>query len=153
MIQRIQSIYLLLVFILTALMVFFPLVEFNSENQVFTMKIFSFENAENVLNLPNPWLIGMFTALLAITSLGTIFQFNNRKFQLKINGVSLLINFALLISIFVFTDKVAAMETVFDKPTYLYGSFFPVASVLFIILANRAIRKDEALVKKSERIR
>lgn len=153
MIQRIQSLYLFLVFILTALILFFPITEFYIQGQSFYLHVFSFENAEGIKGLPNPSIIGILTALLCISSLGSIFQFGNRKLQVKVNAVSLLLNFGVLGSIFYISDKVAAIDLVFKQPEYTYGAFFPIASVLFIILANRSIRKDEALVKQSERIR
>ena len=153
MLQRKQSLYLFVVFILVGLMVFFPLVEFQASEYNFTMNLFYFVGAGDLGGLPNPSVIGILTALLGVVSLGTIFQFSNRKLQMKLNGLSLLLNFGILLSIFFITDKVAAMEEVGDKPQYLVAAFFPVASVLFIVLANRSIRKDEALVKQSERIR
>ncbi|MBN2747048.1 MAG: DUF4293 domain-containing protein [Bacteroidales bacterium] len=153
MIQRIQSIYLFLVFVLAVLVIFFPIVDFQADSQLFSLRISGFSGAEGIENLPNTSVISILTALLGILAIGTIFQFSNRKFQMKLNGVALLVNFGLLISIFLITDRTAALETVFDKPEYTYGAFFPIASVLFIILANRSIRKDEALVKQSERLR
>ncbi len=153
MIQRIQSVYLLLVFILAALVIFFPIVEFHADNQTFYLRVFGFSGADGIENLPNASIIGILTAALGIISIGTIFQFSNRKLQMKLNGVALLVNFGLLISIFLITDKAVALEKVYDNLEYTYGAFFPIASVLFIILANRSIRKDEALVKQSERLR
>ncbi len=37
--------------------------------------------------------------------------------------------------------------------SYGPGIFFPIISLLFILLANRAIRKDENLVRAADRIR
>jgi peptidoglycan/LPS O-acetylase OafA/YrhL len=153
MLQRIQSVYLFLVFVMIGLMIFFPLAEFESDHIQFYLNIFEFENADGVEGLPNPMIIGILTAILGIITIGTIFQFSNRKLQMKLNAVSLLINFGLLISIFLIVDKTAALGQVSDTPEYTYGSFFPMVSVLLIILANRSIRKDEALVKQSERLR
>jgi hypothetical protein len=38
-------------------------------------------------------------------------------------------------------------------PSYQFGIFFPLVSLVCIIMASRAIRKDEALVKSSDRLR
>lgn len=153
MLQRIQTLYLFLVFLAAALMLFFPLVEFISGSITIYLKVFSIEHSEGIDGLPNPSVIGFLVAALGVISMGSIFQFQNRRFQMKINAVALLVNFGLLVAIFLVSDKIAANDLVNDKPDYLFGAYLPVVSVLFLILANRSIRKDEALVKQSERIR
>jgi hypothetical protein len=91
--------------------------------------------------------------LVGFFDIGNIFQFKNRKLQIKINMVAMLVNMGLLVAIFVIADKIAALDTVADEYDYLYGSWFPVAGILFLVLANKGIRKDEALVRQSERLR
>jgi len=153
MIQRIQSLWLFLVFLMTALMLFFPIAEFHTENQIITLSVFAIDGAEGLANLPNPMLIGILTALLGVLALGNIFQFKNRKLQIKINMAAMLVNMGLLLTAFIIADKIAALDTVFEEYNFLFGSWFPVAGILFLVLANRSIRKDEALVKQSERLR
>lgn len=153
MIQRIQTLWLFLVFLMAALMLFFPIAEFQGETQKFTLSVFSVDGSEGIVGIPNPYIIGILTALLGVLSLGNIFQYKNRKLQIKINMVAMLVNMALLIAIFLISDNITANENVANKCSYLMGSWFPVAGILFLILANRSIRKDEALVKQSERLR
>jgi hypothetical protein len=40
-----------------------------------------------------------------------------------------------------------------QQPSYQFGIFLPVISLLLLVLASRAIRKDEALVKSADRLR
>jgi peptidoglycan/LPS O-acetylase OafA/YrhL len=153
MIQRIQSVYLFLVFLAAVGLIFFPIAGFTAGDQVFSMHIMGFENAEQLdFNLPNVMVIGILTALLGTLSLFTIFQFRNRQLQMKLNMVNLLINFGLLGSIFYFTEYVIKNDQI-TQYDYSYGAYFPVASVLFLILANRNIRADEKLIRNSERLR
>ncbi len=153
MIQRIQSLWLFLVFLSGALTLFSPLAQFLTDTQPIILRVFSVEGAEGMGGIPNPAILGYLAAALAVLGLGNIFQFKNRKRQIKINMLTMLVNMALLIAIFVIADKIAALDTVGDSYQYLYGSYFPVAGILFLILANRSIRKDEALVRQSERLR
>jgi len=37
--------------------------------------------------------------------------------------------------------------------TYQFGMYIPLISLVFLVLASRAIRKDEALIKSSDRLR
>ena len=154
MIQRVQSIYLFLVFIVAVVLIFFPLATFHTSDHIFQMNIMGFSGAENLdLNLPNVMVIGILTALLGMLSLFTIFQFKNRKLQMKLNMGSMLINFGLLAAIFIYSDNIAAIEGVNSTFSYDIAAYFPIVSVLLLILANRNIRADEKLVRQSERLR
>lgn len=156
MIQRIQSVYLGLVFIIVAVFSFLPLVIFKSGEHVFYMNIFRFEGIENLAfadMLPNIWPIPILTALLGVLAGVSIFRYKNRSQQLKINMLNMLINFGLLISVFLYADSVAQLNEVSDKIIYDIGAYFPIVTVLLLILANRSIRKDEKLVKAADRLR
>ena len=154
MIQRVQSIYLLLVFVAAVVLIFMPLATFHSGDIAFQMNIMGFQGAgTDGLELPDVYIIGILTALLGILSLVTLFQYRNRKLQLKLNMLNLLINFGLLVAIFLFAEKVAGLEAVSDTFEYDVAAYFPIASVLFLILANRNIRADERLIRNSERLR
>jgi len=154
MIQRVQSIYLFLVFVVAVVLIFFPLATFNVGEQIFNMNIMGFEGVEELgIELPNIMAIGILTALLGALSLFTIFQFKNRKLQMKLNMVSMLINFGLLAAIFIYSDMVAALDAVALDFRYDIAAYFPIASVLLLILSNRNIRADEKLIRQSERLR
>jgi len=156
MIQRVQSIYLFLVFVVAVVLIFFPLATFHTHtaDHIFQMNIMGFSGAEGLgLNLPNVMVIGILTALLGMLSLFTIFQYKNRKLQMKLNMGSMFINFGLLAAIFIYSDNIAAMEEINTKFTYDIAAYFPIVSVLLLILVNRNIRADEKLVRQSERLR
>ncbi len=156
MIQRIQSIYLALVFILIAIMSFLPVVVFHTADAVFYMNIFRFEGVDNmsfIAELPNIWPLAIFASLLAILSGFSIFKYKNRKLQMTINMVAMLMNFGLLGFTFYYSDVVSQIKEVAFEPTFDVAAFFPIATVLLLILANRNIRKDEKLVRESERLR
>ncbi|OYT12318.1 MAG: hypothetical protein B6I18_01005 [Bacteroidetes bacterium 4572_112] len=156
MIQRVQTIYLALVFILIAIMSFLPVVVFNSGDVVFYMNIFRFEGVNSldfVGDLPNIWALPIAASLLAIISAFSIFKFKNRKQQMTLNMIAMLMNFILLAGIFYYSDMVAKMDAVTSAAKYDVAAFFPIVTVLLLILANRNIRKDEKLVRESERLR
>ena len=156
MIQRVQSIYLALVFILIAIMSFLPVVVFHAGDAVFYMNIFRFEGVDSlafVENLPNIWALPIAASLLAVISAFSIFKYNNRKQQMTLNMIAMLMNFILLAGIFYYSDMVAKLEAVTSAAKYDVAAFFPIVTVLLLILANRNIRKDEKLVRDSERLR
>lgn len=156
MIQRIQSVYLVLVFIIIAVLSFLPLVLFHTEDQIFIMNLFRFEGVESfsfASSLPNIWPIAILAALMGILAGVSIFRYKNRSQQLKLNMLNMLVNFGLLISIFLYADTVAQLPEVTDKLSYDLGAYFPIVTVVLLILANRNIRKDEKMVKAADRLR
>ena len=139
MIQRIQSIYLLLASISLLLMVIVPIGYQETEAGVVAVV----EMMENLPTLVSSILGG-------IIALMTIFLFNNRKLQLKING--LLIFMCLLvigsIALYQFVLGVNMITTPCYIPYGLSGFAF-----IFSILSYRGISADDKLVRSMDRLR
>jgi glucan phosphoethanolaminetransferase (alkaline phosphatase superfamily) len=156
MIQRIQSVFLGLVFIIIAVFSFLPLAIFKVGESVFYMNIFRFEGVENLTfsnPLPNIWPIAILSVLLGVLAIVSLFRYKNRGQQLKINMFNILVNIGLLISIFVYADMVGQLTDVSDKIIYDVGAYLPIVTIILLVLANRSIRKDEKLVKSADRLR
>ncbi|MBC8265752.1 MAG: DUF4293 family protein [Flavobacteriales bacterium] len=129
MIQRIQSLFLLLSATISILIVFyFPVFE-SDEISIFLTEAFFYARLSIFLSVG-----------LAIFS---IFQFKNRNRQLIINQISkLCITISFIIIIFSREDY-----------NFAIGLFLLIIPYLLIILANYFIKKDEKLVKSADRIR
>ncbi|SHG60154.1 protein of unknown function [Salegentibacter echinorum] len=136
MIQRIQSVYLFIAVIISAALIFvFPL----------------WNNAEGVPVYAEDYL-SIFIAFLAsaLLSLVSIFMFKNRKLQFVLGRLNILLNFFLL-GVFVYWSLSLPGEM--DISEKGIGMFLPIISIVFIVLANKAIKKDEDLVKSVDRLR
>lgn len=152
MLQRIQTIYLLLASICVFLMYAFS---FAKIDVVTSEYIFSFKGLEvdgkNIVDIPFAIIIG----LLAMYTLATIFLFKNRPAQLKMGRLNYLLHLVLVVTLFFSAD--AAMEKLPNGSaaiiSYGVGFYLPVAAIAFLFLANRAIKADEKLVKSLERLR
>jgi hypothetical protein len=143
MIQRIQSIYLLLSSIISGGLIFvFDLWE-NVKKEVFALDLFS---REAIILKLIPFLF----LLSAIVSLVTIFLFNNRKLQFVIGRLIILINLFLL-GVLVYVSLTLPGEIFISEKGI--GMFLPIVAVLLVVLANKAIKKDEDLVKSADRLR
>ena len=142
MIQRIQSIYLAIVFALSAIL---PLV-FNlwddSKKEVYALELLSDLSIIAKL-VPVFFLI---SALLAIVS---IFKYKKRQLQFVLGRIIILINLFLL-GILIYLSLNIPGEASSEKGI---GMFIPVVAILFAVLANKAIKKDEDLVKSVDRLR
>ncbi|MEI7500411.1 MAG: DUF4293 domain-containing protein [Bacteroidota bacterium] len=158
MLQRIQTLYLVVVTIACILLFFFPLADYYNEIEgnykFFIYGIRSMDPEPKVLfnNLFTVPLIFLAVASL-IFSLATIFLYKNRPLQIRICAFNVLSNIVLIMVIFFFyATKIKTMTGI--EPEYNYsGMVMPLVSLVFLILAHRAIRKDEALVKSADRLR
>ncbi|MCH8534862.1 MAG: DUF4293 domain-containing protein [Flavobacteriaceae bacterium] len=136
MIQRIQSLYLLIVVILCSLLLStFPL----------------WQNDSAVAEFATDYSISLIgvsaSGLLALLS---IFLFKNRKLQFVLGRLNILINF-FIIGFFVYWSLNLSGETNVSEKGI--GMFVPLVSIVFLVLANKAIKKDEDLVKSVDRFR
>jgi hypothetical protein len=145
MIQRIQTIYLLLATLVASVLIcFVPLwIQIKEGNTVYMLDLFS-EN--NSLTIAIPVLF----FLSALLSLVSIFLFKNRQLQFVLGRLNILINLFLL-GIFVYISLTLSGETNVSEKGI--GMFFPIIVILLLVLANRAIKKDEDLVKSVDRLR
>lgn len=137
MIQRIQTLYLVLVIIVMGVLPFvFPLWQDElGENRVFFMQ----ETSTMVL-------FGL-SFTLAIIS---IFGYKKRQNQFVLNRLNIILNLILL-GLFVYRSLTLSGETEVSEKGI--GIFLPIAAVVLLVLANRAIQKDEELVKSVDRLR
>jgi hypothetical protein len=91
-------------------------------------------------------LFGLVT-LLAIIS---IFSFKKRQNQFVLNRLTMIFNFILL-GFFVYRSLNLSGETMVSEKGI--GMFLPAISIVLLVLANKAIKKDEDLVKSVDRLR
>ena len=133
MIQRIQSLILLLSALCSLIIIFyFPVLHvriYNSDNYIFLTDTFSYSRLCIFLS------VGL--------NIFSIFQFKNRNRQIIINQISkLFISIAFIIIIFQRGEL-----------NFTIGLFLFIIPYFLIILANYLIRKDEKLVRSADRIR
>lgn len=156
MIQRIQTLFLFLSIMACALLFFFPIAVYHNPLHG-TYKLFAthmiYVDAQAVMNFlaTSPMLILLIGSMLL--SLVAIFTFKKRKLQLLFVNLNILFTIALVALIFLFYADHFFRDNVQVQPTYQFGGFAPLISLVFLILSFRAIRKDEALLKSSERLR
>ncbi|WP_372744951.1 DUF4293 domain-containing protein [Lutibacter sp.] len=144
MIQRIQTIYLLLATLASSgLIFFFDLWKDVESNSFFAMDSFV---SDNLLIQIIPVLFFL-SALLTFVA---IFIFKNRKLQFVIGRLSILINFILLGILIYFSQNLSGETIVSEKGI---GLVIPILSIALVVLANKAIKKDEELVKSVDRLR
>jgi len=157
MIQRIQSVYLLVSVILTVLFAFLSFANFEVNGSLYFMKVMGlyYQDTNAVLfEAPNMSLsaVVFFSVLLTISA---IFNFKKRSLQIRLVSLSVVAQLAsvglVFFAISTFPDGI--LEGTLPQVNYTFASFLPIAAVVFLVLALRAIKKDEKLIKSLDRIR
>ncbi len=95
-------------------------------------------------------LVFLVFAIMVITIIAT-FKYKKRVLQIRLGRLNILLLLTLIVLSFVYIDFVKAQ--LLADIDYREGIFFPFVSIILIFLANRAIRRDEALVRSAGRIR
>lgn len=136
MLQRVQTLYLAVVFLLAGILPLFlslwttvAKVDIKAMDYLIYIALFGF------------------SSLLALIS---IFSFKNRQNQFVINRLNMILNF-ILIGLLVYNSLTLSGEAKVSEKGI--GMLLPIFSIVFLVLANKAIKKDEDLVKSVDRIR
>ena len=152
MIQRAQSIYLILAAICLSITFLLPFSTYTPDivdSATFSFSGLGFDKSGVIF----PLIFNIIVSILL--SIITIALYKNRKKQFfinKVNFLSLLIilggmfwNFTLIETDLLITNK--------EIISYGVGMFMPIAALVFLIMAHRGIKKDEELIKSMDRIR
>lgn len=140
MIQRIQSIYLFI----AALIYGFASILIPEWN---------FEGKDLILNYDESVISYIYLGL-AIFAILIIFLFKNRKSQIRLININILLN-VILLGFFAYWFLNLPGETDFNEllSEKGIGILFPIISIVFLRMASKAIKKDEDLVKSVNRFR
>ena len=147
MIQRIQTLYLLISAIFTALLIVLPFAEILSDGVIYEFNIKGVL-LEGVLQ-KSGIILSIFTGILLALHGYAIFSFKNRARQIRIIVFAILFLFALTGMFYFFTY----FSYSGSKISFKLGAIFPLITIILDYLAIKAIGKDEALIRSIDRIR
>ena len=105
------------------------------------------------------WPLVTIVLVCMVIAVVAIFLFKRRTLQVRLTafGFILSVVYAFLLFFWAvdhYADLLSAgMGGVKPEVTWYVGAYAPLASMVFLFLAQRAIRKDEALVKAADRLR
>ena len=136
MVQRIQTIYLLISAGISGGLIFLFYLWTTVNEMAFYAK-------DDILYIA----LFLGSAVLALIS---IFMFKDRKLQFVLGRLNIVLNFILL-GLFVYRSLNLSGGT--DVSEKGIGMLLPIFSIVFLVLANKAIKKDEDLVKSVDRLR
>ncbi|HOW31930.1 MAG TPA: DUF4293 domain-containing protein [Bacteroidales bacterium] len=158
MLQRIQTVYLALAAIAMILIFFFPFALFQSEFIYSRFYVYGLvdmvpggaNNMDFIYALP---LILADIGVVVLT-VGAIFRYKNRPSQIKLANAAFILTIIFIAAVFFlyghFLEKRFSTAPIWSEGI---GVYFPLIAMVFIMLAIRAIRRDENLVRSTDRLR
>ena len=163
MLQRIQTLYLLAVALTAALFLFLPISIYKVKQPDGNELLIKYDSwglhqlpaktgAPHIVETTLPVTVTAF--LIIACALLSVFLFKRRRLQLMLGNLNMLLLSGLVGLVFFYADnkvKIITGEAPFSI-TYL-GAYLPALSLILTFLANKAIKKDEELVRSADRIR
>lgn len=143
MIQRIQSVYLLLVALISGVVgLFIPFWPVGGNHYT----LLDFLAGNDILQI----IISVSFIMVSILAVWGLMTYKNRLFQMRLNRVNMILNILLfgLLLFYLLNLSGESMDSVKG-----IGVWLPWISIGLLLLANRSINKDENLVKSVDRIR
>lgn len=155
MIQRIQSIYLTLIIVLTLLLLSGTVLNFEDGSgntaRLSSTGILSDQSGKTIAQVVSKWPLPLMLISICVISLITIVMFRNRKIQMYLNIALIVLSVILIAAISWLGFSVIQDNRMNLSPGI--KMIFPVLILAFSILSFRGIRNDERLVKSYDRLR
>lgn len=151
MIQRKQTLFLLIAVVLNFLCLIFPIGEFISRGVGVNPLMYNLwiEDGQGSVSFASAPLFGILF-LETIVSVVTIFRYNNRRQQIKFCSLNIL----LLVLWYITYAIVFSLNSIEDGGFKLHMvAIFPLISLILTMMAKRGVKADEALIRAADRIR
>jgi hypothetical protein len=155
MIQRIQTVYLLAIVVLSGFVIFSPLADLANkvDNLIYLVdfKGISLLQPTGNIIVSRIWGLTSVSCVIPILALITIFSYKNRLKQIRLSVINMffMISFYIIMLLYLWP---ACQQLHTDWHLRLV-SIFPLVNLILSYLAIGSIGKDEKLVKSLDRLR
>ncbi|MGB3851602.1 MAG: DUF4293 domain-containing protein [Tunicatimonas sp.] len=162
MLQRVQSIFLLGVALCMGSLLITDIWEetLPDRNQRIELDAFALQttslgsaDAASFEVVHNTWFIAAFATLSAIVAFYEIFRYKSRLTQLKLGFFNVLLMIVVLGSTVYYIFQGETLSANATQGDFETGIYLPGLALIFNLLANRFIRRDEQLVRSVDRLR
>lgn len=150
MIQRIQSVYLMLVVGLLIGCMLLPIGIFGMDNVTYHLMNYGMKDMQGVIIDKSMWALIVLLIVGAIIAFCSIFMFKKRVLQIRMTIFNTILLLGYYVTLVLFVIKYAKGTDFF---TLGWGCCLPLICMILNILIIRAIGKDEFMVRAAERLR
>ncbi len=157
MIQRKQTLFLLLAALLVLSTWLFPIATYQTTGEVYELMTFGLYTADGV-KVPDADVAVPFQIVLSLIGAAlifSIFMYSNRKRQMRFVRGMYILMLAVIAFMFITDNSVQAYLGTDSQVAHQYGLSFvmPVIALILTFLADRGIQADEKLVRSMDRLR
>jgi hypothetical protein len=152
MIQRIQTVYLVLITALTVALFFLPMAVIQADSTFYSFDVSGLTALNQTELTFSTWGLMVLAAIISLIAILSVFLYKKRMLQIRLcvfNAI-LLIGFYGLFGFFVW--RISASTDIFHFKVQ-FALSFPLISLILDYLAIRNIGADEMLVRSLERLR
>lgn len=154
MIQRIQTVYLFVALVMLVVANLFPFASYGVEGGSYVLTSWGVE-AQGVApyggNAVLCWGLPVCSLLAAVLAIVAIMRFKQRVLQMRLCVYGILA--VLAFHVFFGVQAWMVYDALGATPEPTLTAQLPLVSIIFFILAGRAVKRDEALVRSMDRIR
>ena len=144
MLQRIQTVWLLLGMACGVLLLYFPVWQITPGSIA--------EGMDTVGAGTHFYLLG-FPPVIFITHAIAIFSFKNRKRQIRLCNINMLLFIIFMVAAIVILQVENQVMENLHLGDFRLGSALPLLGIIFNLMAKRNISKDEELIRSMDRLR
>ena len=148
MIQRKQSIFLLLAIVIAIFQFLIPFQTFNYNNN--SLSFYTLPGNDTEIMNVNLYILFVLNSCILILAGIVIFLFKKRTLQYKLANFGVLLNMLLM---GLFFSLSFTKENLTGEINFKIGAFLPLINAFLYYLAAYFIKKDEELVRSADRIR
>ena len=155
MIQRIQTLYMFLSAILGGLLFAFNLASFDYGDVMMNLSVLGVDNQFDATYFSSTytWPLAVLAVLMTVLPVITSFLYKKREVQVKLCQLEMLLNVIFVVLVFLYYVSDVQETINAEIAIYRIGIYFPLASMIFSLLAIRGVKKDIELLKSVDRIR
>ncbi len=156
MIQRKQSLFLLLAVIAYALCLFLPIAgvetqAMGSDCLVYNLGVVNGDSGISLCGTCVPLFVLL--AVSAVMTVANIFLYKNRKLQMSLCSITALFNVLWCIDYALILFGIIAIPEAVGTYHLKFAACLPVVSLILVLMAKKGVSDDENLVKAADRIR
>ncbi len=151
MIQRIQSLYLFAITILSIVVFFSPLIELTNGEVVYVLNYLGISSLSGVNEiLINTWTVTALNFLITVIATLALFSYKKRMLQIRLCIINMVLMIGFYPLVFIYIYFASEYQLTYHLKIAL---IFPLINAILSYLAIRAIGRDEAVVKSLNRMR
>lgn len=155
MIQRIQSVFLLLATISLVIGVFMPIAVITTDEAQYLFTPWALqENIPEGSVVYTTFYVGVLQVITALMSFIAIFLYKKRPLQSNLCVAAVIVNFVLLLlMLYVYPDRLLGRLLGENKTVFSLWTLTSILPIALFYMANKFILKDEKKVREADRLR